>query len=138
MAKGRLRRRLRRFDQSLAELPDHALTDRVQIPTTLVSPARRITVRVVYALSALFAAVIIVTGFLPLVENMIGPDAIRVGDVLTFAHHGRVRVLRVEALPSRRGPAPEAQACYQELTPGASPPPASPPLANVSQQPHER
>ncbi len=63
---------------------------------------------------------------------------VRVGDVLTFAHHGRIRVLRVEALPSRRGPAPEAQACYQELTPGASPPPAPPPLANVSQQPHER
>ncbi|MGJ3628800.1 RNA-binding S4 domain-containing protein [Sphingomonas sp. MMS24-JH45] len=40
--------------------------------------------------------------------------AVRVG-VLTFAHHGRVRVLRVEALPVRRGPAPEAQACYQEL-----------------------
>lgn len=38
----------------------HALTDRVQIPTTLVSPARRITVRVIYALGALFLAVLIV------------------------------------------------------------------------------
>ena len=44
---------------------------------------------------------------------------VRVGNVLTFAHHGRVRVLRVEALPARRGPAPEAQACYQELVEGA-------------------
>ncbi len=44
--------------------------------------------------------------------------AVRVGNVLTFAHHGRVRVLRVEALPARRGPAPEAQACYQELVEG--------------------
>lgn len=43
---------------------------------------------------------------------------VRVGNVLTFALHGRVRVLRVESLPHRRGPAPEAQACYQELTPG--------------------
>lgn len=41
--------------------------------------------------------------------------AVRVGNILTFALHGRVRVLRVEALPQRRGPAPEAQACYQEL-----------------------
>lgn len=43
---------------------------------------------------------------------------VRVGSILTFAHHGNVRVLRVEALPLRRGPAPEAQACYQELLPG--------------------
>ena len=60
MAEGRLRRRLRRFDDSLADRPVHALTDRVQIPTEAVSPARRITVRVVYALLALFAAVLIV------------------------------------------------------------------------------
>lgn len=40
---------------------------------------------------------------------------VRVGSVLTFAHAGRVRALRVEALPARRGPAPEAQACYVEL-----------------------
>lgn len=51
---------MRRFDQSLADMPVHALTDRVQIPTETVSPARRITVRVVYALGALFAAVFIV------------------------------------------------------------------------------
>jgi len=42
--------------------------------------------------------------------------AVRVGNILVFALHDRVRVLRVEALPPRRGPAPEAQACYQELT----------------------
>lgn len=40
---------------------------------------------------------------------------VRVGNILTFAHQGRVRVLRIEALPTRRGPAPEAQGCYQEL-----------------------
>ena len=40
---------------------------------------------------------------------------VRVGSVLTFAHHDRVRVLRVEKLPARRGPAPEAAACIAEL-----------------------
>lgn len=60
MAKRSLRRRISRFDQSLADLPVHALTDRVQIPTTSISPGRRITTRVVYALLALFVAVVIV------------------------------------------------------------------------------
>ena len=42
---------------------------------------------------------------------------VRVGNVLTFAtHRGEVRVIRVEALPARRGPPAEARACYQELT----------------------
>ena len=48
---------------------------------------------------------------------------VRIGNILTFAHGARIRVVRVEALPARRGPAPEAQSCYQELT-----------VANVSQQ----
>lgn len=42
---------------------------------------------------------------------------VRVGHVLTFAAHDRVRVLRVEVLPTRRGPAPEAQGCYHDLAP---------------------
>lgn len=40
---------------------------------------------------------------------------VRIGSVLTFAHGGRVRVLRVEALPVRRGPAAEAAACITDL-----------------------
>lgn len=40
---------------------------------------------------------------------------VRVGSVLTFAHHGQVRVLRVNALPARRGPAPEVAACITDL-----------------------
>jgi ribosome-associated heat shock protein Hsp15 len=40
---------------------------------------------------------------------------VRVGDVLSFALRGRVRVLRVEALPLRRGPAAEARRAYSEL-----------------------
>lgn len=41
--------------------------------------------------------------------------AVRVGQVLTFAQGSRVRVVRVAALPGRRGPAPEAQGCYADL-----------------------
>ena len=46
--------------------------------------------------------------------------AVRVGNVLTFVCNGRVRVVRVAALPPRRGPAPEAQACYDEMAEGGS------------------
>lgn len=42
---------------------------------------------------------------------------VRPGQVLGFAQGDRVRVLRIEALPDRRGPAPEAQACYTDLSP---------------------
>ena len=38
-----------------------------------------------------------------------------IGDVLSFAVHGKVRVLRVEALPARRGPPGEARALYSEI-----------------------
>ncbi|WP_340314859.1 RNA-binding S4 domain-containing protein [Rhizorhabdus argentea] len=41
------------------------------------------------------------------------------GNVLSFPLHGRVRVIRIEALPVRRGPAPEARMSYTDL---ASPP----------------
>src|SRR5687768_309053 len=41
---------------------------------------------------------------------------VRVGDVLSFAIRGQVRVLRVEALPARRGPPAEARALYTELS----------------------
>ncbi|WEK44339.1 MAG: RNA-binding S4 domain-containing protein [Candidatus Sphingomonas colombiensis] len=40
---------------------------------------------------------------------------VRVGSILTLAQHGRIRALRVEALPLRRGPPAEARACYEEL-----------------------
>lgn len=42
---------------------------------------------------------------------------VRVGDVLSFPLHGRVRVIRVEALPVRRGPAAAARLCYCDLSP---------------------
>ncbi|HEX8062979.1 MAG TPA: RNA-binding S4 domain-containing protein [Allosphingosinicella sp.] len=40
---------------------------------------------------------------------------VRAGDVLSFAQRGAVRVLRVEALPARRGPPAEARALYTEI-----------------------
>lgn len=42
---------------------------------------------------------------------------VKVGNVLSFPLNDRVRVIRIEALPARRGPAPEAQACYTDLSP---------------------
>lgn len=44
------------------------------------------------------------------------------GDVLTVPTHVGVRVIEILALPSRRGPAPEAQACYRVLDAGAGNP----------------
>lgn len=39
------------------------------------------------------------------------------GDVLTFPQGRQVRVVRIVAIGERRGPAPEAQALYEDLTP---------------------
>lgn len=39
------------------------------------------------------------------------------GDVLTFPKGRRIRVIRIEALGTRRGPAPEAQTLYTDLAP---------------------
>lgn len=54
-------------------------------------------------------------------------EEVRPGSVIAMPLHGTVRVLRVLALPSRRGPASEARSCYEELVQGAE-------NANVSQQ----
>ena len=42
---------------------------------------------------------------------------IAVGDVLTFPQARAVRVIRIVAIGARRGPAPEAQALYEDLAP---------------------
>ncbi|ART71432.1 potassium transporter Kef [Mycobacterium dioxanotrophicus] len=60
MAKGRLRRRLAAIDENLTSRPDAALVDVLRIPEPFVSPGRKIAMRVVYALAALMAAVLIV------------------------------------------------------------------------------
>ncbi len=42
---------------------------------------------------------------------------IRVGDELTFSKADRIRIIRVAALATRRGPAIEAQTLYEDLSP---------------------
>ena len=42
-------------------------------------------------------------------------EPVRVGSTIAFPLHEHVRVLRVLALPGRRGPSAEARACYEEL-----------------------
>ena len=42
-------------------------------------------------------------------------EEVQVGSIIALALHGHVRVLRVLSLPTRRGPATEACACYEEL-----------------------
>ena len=40
---------------------------------------------------------------------------IRPGDILTLPLHGGIKVVRIRALASRRGPAPEARLLYEEI-----------------------
>lgn len=42
-------------------------------------------------------------------------EEVHLGSVISFALHGRIRVVRALAMPSRRGPASEARTCYEEL-----------------------
>lgn len=44
--------------------------------------------------------------------------AVRVGDLITVPQGMQVRVVRVASLPVRRGPASEAQLCYEDIRPG--------------------
>ena len=56
-------------------------------------------------------------------ERVVRQDlAVAAGDVLTLPLRERVLVIQLLSLPSRRGPAPEAQACYRALD-------AAPPIA---------
>lgn len=57
-------------------------------------------------------------------------EPVRVGSVIALPLRDKVRVMRVLALPERRGPPAQARACYEELgahpggagVDGASPP----------------
>jgi len=42
-------------------------------------------------------------------------EEVRVGSVVALPLRDQVRILRVLALPERRGPAPEARSCYEKL-----------------------
>lgn len=57
---------------------------------------------------------------------------VRVGDVLTFAQGRDIRVVRIVALGTRRGPAVEAQALYEDIAPAA---PSTPSPAPVRRDP---
>jgi ribosome-associated heat shock protein Hsp15 len=50
--------------------------------------------------------------------------AVRPGDVLTFPLGPHIRVIKVVALGTRRGPAPEARLLYEDLDPPQPKPPA--------------
>ncbi len=53
------------------------------------------------------------------------------GDVLTFPQGHSVRVVRILALGTRRGPAPEAQALYEDLSPPETQEKPVPPIARI-------
>jgi ribosome-associated heat shock protein Hsp15 len=42
-------------------------------------------------------------------------ESLKVGQTLTLGIGGQIRALRIEAIPHRRGPVAEAQACYSDL-----------------------
>lgn len=46
-------------------------------------------------------------------------SATRVGDLVTLVQGDRIRVVRILALPTRRGPPAEAQVCYEEVALGS-------------------
>ena len=45
-------------------------------------------------------------------------EPVHIGSVVALPLHGRVRVIRILALPERRGPASEARAAYEEIDGG--------------------
>ncbi|HKX90261.1 MAG TPA: RNA-binding S4 domain-containing protein [Sphingopyxis sp.] len=47
--------------------------------------------------------------------------AVQAGSTLVLPVGERIEVIRLLSLPLRRGPAPEAQACYVRLDPDAAP-----------------
>jgi ribosome-associated heat shock protein Hsp15 len=63
------------------------------------------------------AQALVETGYVRIDGRRIGKssDEVREGSIVALPLHGRTRVLRVLSLPTRRGPAPEARACYEEL-----------------------
>lgn len=51
-----------------------------------------------------------------------GSHSVRPGDVLTFPKDRHIRVIQIDAIGERRGPAPEARALYTDLEPPESQP----------------
>ena len=67
--------------------------------------------------SRTLAQAVIETGYVRIDGKRVGKpsEEVRVGAVIALPLRDRVRVLKVLALPQRRGPAVEARACYEEL-----------------------
>jgi len=65
------------------------------------------------------AAKLVTGGHVRVNGNRIAKASVMVGagDTLTFPQERGIRVIRIEAIGVRRGPAPEAQALYDDLTP---------------------
>ncbi len=74
------------------------------------------------------AASVVKSGHVRVNGNRAGKPAqmVRPGDVLTFTQAKAVRVVRVIAPGTRRGPAPEAQTLYDDLTPASEATPETP------------
>lgn len=66
------------------------------------------------------AQAIAASGHLRIDSRVVGRAhvAVHAGQVIAFPQGSAVRVLRIEALPVRRGPAPEARGCYTDLMVG--------------------
>ncbi|QIL01629.1 RNA-binding S4 domain-containing protein [Sphingomonas sinipercae] len=71
------------------------------------------------AKSRSIAQAIVETGHVRIDGKRVGKasDPVRAGSIVALPLHDRVRVLKVLALPDRRGPPAEARACYEELHP---------------------
>ena len=65
------------------------------------------------------AAKLVQSGKLQLNGDLISKPArnVSAGDVLTFPQALKIRVIKIVELGSRRGPAPEAQTLYADLSP---------------------
>ena len=60
--------------------------------------------------------------------------SVKPGDTLTFVQGRQVRVVQLKDVAKRRGPAPEAQALYEDL----SPPPEGPAPPRVGARPTKK
>ena len=69
------------------------------------------------AKSRTLAQAIVEEGYVRIDGRRVGKpsEEVRVGSVVALPLRGRVRILKVLSLPARRGPAAEAQLCYEEL-----------------------
>ena len=69
------------------------------------------------AKSRTLAQAVIETGYVRMDGKRVekASEEVRIGSTIALPLRDQVRVLRVVALPTRRGPAHEARACYEEL-----------------------